>query len=243
MTWTHLHNNPLRNLRNTCNNVGSALPPCDLFVPCIFSVPSFVMEHLQYRLDQNTAKINVNQKVLLAHIITLASLCSLCMAIFVACRRYTPCVKWLSLNEVRNLNGWCGSTYIRWFVTVKLTFSSKSRHASEYWPPTEIRQIQSSVLCVCIVDLWFARMLQCGRITIHKNLVASFIIRSVLFVVYFEPFVTDRQQSYRDIVRSPTKDNIYSTINSLWPYFALSSSNSTNSIKMNIAIYVELKLK
>jgi len=44
-------------------------------------------------------------------------------------------------------------------------------------------------------------MLQCGRITIHKNLVASFIIRSLLFVAYFEPFVTDRQHSYRDIVR------------------------------------------
>jgi len=48
---------------------------------------------------------------------------------------------------------------------------------------------------------YLCRMLQCGRITIHKNLVASFIIRSVLFVVYFEPFVTDRKHSYRDIVR------------------------------------------
>jgi len=45
-------------------------------------------------------------------------------------------------------------------------------------------------------------MLQCGRITIHKNLVASFIIRSVLFVLYFEPFVTEREHSYRDVVRT-----------------------------------------
>ena len=54
------------------------------------------------------------------------------------------------------------------------------------------------------IDLWlfhWRRMLQCSRITIHKNLIASFIIRSVLFVIYFEPFVTDRQHSYRDIVR------------------------------------------
>jgi len=56
-------------------------------------------------------------------------------------------------------------------------------------------------------------MLQCGRITIHKNLVASFIMRSVLFVIYFEPFVTKRQHSYRDIVRTLLLVAVHATLN------------------------------
>jgi hypothetical protein len=44
------------------------------------------------------------------------------------------------------------------------------------------------------------RQLHCCRISIHKNLVVSFMIRSALFIFYFEPFVTSRAYSYRDIV-------------------------------------------
>ena len=51
------------------------------------------------------------------------------------------------------------------------------------------------------VALLCSRSLQCSRITIHKNLVASFIVRSVAVAVMFEPLVTGRQYSYRNIVR------------------------------------------
>ena len=48
----------------------------------------------------------------------------------------------------------------------------------------------------------FFRTIQCNRISIHKHLVMSFIVRSLLFVILFEPFIYDpvRTQCYLSVV-------------------------------------------
>ena len=55
-----------------------------------------------------------------------------------------------------------------------------------------------SVLFICVT-----RSLHCDRITIHKQLVGSFALRSIVIFIIFEPFVTGRQTlSYRNLVHS-----------------------------------------
>lgn len=47
------------------------------------------------------------------------------------------------------------------------------------------------------------RMLQCSRISIHKNLVLSFILRLLVVIVIFEPFISESRissKSYREYV-------------------------------------------
>ncbi|XP_047490882.1 secretin receptor-like [Penaeus chinensis] len=41
--------------------------------------------------------------------------------------------------------------------------------------------------------------LECDRLRVHRNLVASLIIRFVVMLVLTEPFVSNRQTSYRDV--------------------------------------------
>lgn len=48
-----------------------------------------------------------------------------------------------------------------------------------------------------------ARTLECDRLRVHRNLVASLIIRFVVMLVLTEPFVSNRQTSYRDVVSAP----------------------------------------
>ena len=51
-----------------------------------------------------------------------------------------------------------------------------------------------------IATLFFCRSLQCSRITIHKNLVISYIFRFILNIIIVEPFISRRKPSYRDLV-------------------------------------------
>ncbi|KAK7467721.1 hypothetical protein BaRGS_00037029, partial [Batillaria attramentaria] len=41
--------------------------------------------------------------------------------------------------------------------------------------------------------------LQCHRISIHKHLVLSFIFRFIIHIITFEPYVSNRHSSYRDV--------------------------------------------
>ncbi|XP_025096175.1 corticotropin-releasing factor receptor 1-like [Pomacea canaliculata] len=54
-------------------------------------------------------------------------------------------------------------------------------------------------LLVSLVIFSVFRSLQCHRISIHKHLVMSFIFRFIIHIITFEPFVTNRQTSYRDV--------------------------------------------
>ena len=56
------------------------------------------------------------------------------------------------------------------------------------------------VLFFHIATLFFCRSLQCSRITIHKNLVISYIFRFILNIIIVEPFISRRKPSYRDLV-------------------------------------------
>ena len=44
------------------------------------------------------------------------------------------------------------------------------------------------------------RSLQCSRITIHKNLVVSFLLRFIVNIIIVEPYISHRETSYRDFV-------------------------------------------
>ncbi|CAH1788539.1 unnamed protein product [Owenia fusiformis] len=58
-----------------------------------------------------------------------------------------------------------------------------------------------SLTCLVIAFVIFMvfRNLWCRRIFIHVNLIISFILRYVTIIVMFEPFVTGRTSSYRDV--------------------------------------------
>uniref|UniRef100_X1YVY2 G-protein coupled receptors family 2 profile 2 domain-containing protein n=1 Tax=Capitella teleta TaxID=283909 RepID=X1YVY2_CAPTE len=58
--------------------------------------------------------------------------------------------------------------------------------------------ISAVLLTITLFIFSYFRTLQCNRISIHKNLVLSFIVRCTILVIYLEPLVTNRKSSYRD---------------------------------------------
>lgn len=81
--------------------------------------------------------------------------------------------------------------------------------------------ILSTISLVLLVITMFIfsyfRSLQCSRITIHKNLVVSFIFRFIVNIIITEPYISKRETSYRDF------DWLCKTITSLAQYTTLAN--------------------
>ncbi|XP_076461906.1 corticotropin-releasing factor receptor 1-like [Babylonia areolata] len=54
-------------------------------------------------------------------------------------------------------------------------------------------------LVISLIIFTFFRSLQCTRISIHKHLVLSFIFRFIIHIITFEPYISQREHSYRDV--------------------------------------------
>lgn len=76
-------------------------------------------------------------------------------------------------------------------------------HVGLYETLTDVIFIASIIslvfLLISLVIFSVFRSLQCHRISIHKHLVLSFIFRFIIHIITFEPYVTNRHNSYRDV--------------------------------------------
>ncbi|XP_076439595.1 corticotropin-releasing factor receptor 1-like [Babylonia areolata] len=54
-------------------------------------------------------------------------------------------------------------------------------------------------LIISLVIFSVFSSLQCARISIHKHLVLSFIFRFIIHIITFEPYISERHSSYRDV--------------------------------------------
>lgn len=94
---------------------------------------------------------------------------------------------------------------IQYRLHVQLSYLANDSVAWRFFS-TSIRpqtfRISPKILTECkIVRIYSFRSLQCSRISIHKNLVVSFIIRFVLDIVMYEPYISGRKENtYGDVV-------------------------------------------
>ncbi|XP_070212025.1 corticotropin-releasing factor receptor 1-like [Littorina saxatilis] len=76
-------------------------------------------------------------------------------------------------------------------------------HVELYRTLTNIIFIASIIslvfLVISLIIFSVFSSLQCHRISIHKHLVLSFIFRFIIHIITFEPYISERERSYRDV--------------------------------------------